>query len=116
MGGVRIQPAWNGWPPAEATDRTGVVRVTLGADRLPTSITVDEDWHAHLRPDAFARAVAQACQVAGERQFRAWVALPHEETGLDADDETSPRPNGAASGQSPPDVEALLADAIEVLR
>jgi hypothetical protein len=135
MGAVPVQPAWNGWPPADATDRTGVVRVTLGADRLPTSITVDEDWRTQLRPDGFARAVAQACQLAGERQFRAWAALPHDESDLDAEDDldadggaildadvTVPfhrgdqaRPNGG-SGQRPRDVEALLADAIEVLR
>jgi len=115
MGAVPVQPAWNGWPPADATDRTGVVRVTLGADRLPTSIAVDEDWRTRLPPEAFARAVAQACQLAGERQFRAWAALPHEESDLDADDAVADpaRPNGV---QRPRDAEAVLADAIELLR
>jgi len=57
----------------EGRDATGAVLVALGADGLPTSFDVDEDWRRLLRSSTVARAVEQALADASQRRMVSWV-------------------------------------------
>ncbi|MBO0868437.1 MAG: hypothetical protein J2P15_07715 [Micromonosporaceae bacterium] len=49
------------WPPGEATDASGTVRVVLAPDGLPRSIEVDPRWRRTVGCDGLAGAVTEAC-------------------------------------------------------
>jgi len=57
---------------AEAADRTGAVRVTLGQDGLPQSFLVSAQWRRELRSRSFGAAVTEACQEASRAWQAAW--------------------------------------------
>jgi hypothetical protein len=73
-------PGWYPVPAAEGADASGVVRVGVGPDGLPTSIEVDDDWTRWVRPEGIGRAVWQACEAARERQLWSWATEPFDET------------------------------------
>lgn len=52
------------YPRSDATDRSGMVRVSLARDGLPQAFWVSSQWRDRLAATAFARAVTQACQAA----------------------------------------------------
>lgn len=58
---------------SEGTDPSGMVRAVLGPDGLPESIRVSGYWKEKLPPDAFAAAVAGACQAATARRGQDWA-------------------------------------------
>lgn len=59
----------------KGTDRTGAVRVAVGADGLPESIQVDERWATQIRPHALGTAVTEAFQNAAHRRGEAWSRI-----------------------------------------
>jgi hypothetical protein len=60
---------------SEGTDPSGMVRAVLGPDGLPESIRVSGYWKEKLPPDAFAAAVAGACQAATVRRGQDWAEV-----------------------------------------
>lgn len=58
----------------EATDATGTIRVTLGPDALPVSMSVGADWRRAVGSERFAAAVVEACQAAAGARMAAWTA------------------------------------------
>ena len=58
---------------SEGTDPSGMIRAILGPDGLPESIRVSGYWKEKLPPDAFAAAVAGACQAATGRRGQDWA-------------------------------------------
>lgn len=57
---------------AEAADRTGALRVTLGPDGLPRSFLVSADWRHRLGSGSFGAAVTEACLAASQAWQAAW--------------------------------------------
>lgn len=60
---------------SEGTDPSGMVRAVLGPDGLPETIRVSGYWKEKLSPDAFAAAVAGACQAATVRRGEEWAGV-----------------------------------------
>jgi hypothetical protein len=63
---------------AEATDRSGAVRVVLGPDGLPKSVRVEPDWQRRLDPAVFGDAVVEAFQAAAGERMAAWSQTLHD--------------------------------------
>ncbi|OWV09581.1 hypothetical protein B5D80_09335 [Micromonospora wenchangensis] len=57
---------------ATGTDPSGAVRVTVGADGLPTVIRVESVWQHRVEPQDLGRAVTAALQDAVAEAQRAW--------------------------------------------
>ncbi len=55
------------------SDRTGWVKVVLGADGVPTEIRVRESWRQRLDPEELAGAVLEANTDAVREGMRAWT-------------------------------------------
>src|SRR5690242_2097388 len=53
---------------AEASDATGAVWATIGADGLPSSIWVQQDWGRRLPSERFGAAVMEAFAAATQRR------------------------------------------------
>jgi hypothetical protein len=60
---------------ATAHDPTGSVRVSIGADGLPTAIRIESDWQAQLAPQAVGDAVLAAFNAAVAEGMRAWAQV-----------------------------------------
>jgi hypothetical protein len=58
---------------SEGLDATGAVRVVIGADGLPLSIDVVDDWKRNVRPAAFAQAVQSAYRAGSNKRLKAWL-------------------------------------------
>ncbi|GLY01715.1 MULTISPECIES: hypothetical protein [Actinoplanes] len=58
---------------AEGSDESGRVTVTLGANGLPRSIRVRNDWTRYLRPDRLGSAVMDAATDALRRGMQDWA-------------------------------------------
>jgi hypothetical protein len=63
----------------EGIDASGSVRVMLGSDGLPESVSVDEDWTHRLRAHNFGRAVLEAAQAASDQRTARWSEAIAEE-------------------------------------
>lgn len=59
----------------EGSDRSGAVRVVVGADGLPESIQVDDRWQTRISPHALGAAVTEAAQEAARRRGEAWSRI-----------------------------------------
>lgn len=59
----------------EATDRTGTIRMTVGRDSLPETISVAGDWRRALDPGDVAAAVFGAYVACMERRSAAWTRV-----------------------------------------
>ncbi|MET0415226.1 MAG: hypothetical protein ABW022_04290 [Actinoplanes sp.] len=57
----------------EGTDRTGTVRVVLGADGIPTQVSVRDGWQQRLEPQELGAAVLGANNDALGSAMRAWA-------------------------------------------
>ena len=57
---------------AEGSDSTGAVWATVGADGLPSSIWVQDDWGRLLPGERFGAAVMEAFSAAAQRRLAAW--------------------------------------------
>ena len=57
----------------EAADASGAVRVAVGADGRPETITVEADWKRRLSAEAFGSAVVEAFAAASEQRTQAWA-------------------------------------------
>lgn len=98
-------------------DASGVVRMTLGADGLPSTIEVAAGWERALRPDQAAVAVAQAFADASGRRMAAWAEAlaaagfrPGAAAGAPPGVEEPTRPHVPPSGRTIDDVaEAMIA-------
>jgi hypothetical protein len=105
----------------QATDPSGVVQVTLGADGLPSSFEVDDGWTSSLHPTAFEGAVKAAFTAATTRRLADWAALLENIGEPVADDGEQPvavqpfqppaQPNGANRHR---DVGELLSDLLDI--
>jgi hypothetical protein len=58
---------------SEGTDRSGAITVRLGADGIPRSFRIAQDWHRRLAPGEFGPAVVEACQAAIGDRLSAWT-------------------------------------------
>jgi hypothetical protein len=56
----------------EGIDASGSVRVALGSDGLPETVSVDDDWTQRLRAHQFGRAVLEAAQAASDQRTARW--------------------------------------------
>jgi hypothetical protein len=56
----------------EGIDASGSVRVVLGPDGLPESVSVVDDWTHRLRAHQFGRAVLEAAQAASDQRTARW--------------------------------------------
>jgi hypothetical protein len=108
----------------ECTDASGAVRVTLGPDGLPASISVDEDWKRYLRADRFAGAVRQATDAAALHRTLAlaqalpnWpaVAAPAVPEGEIEPVPAAPAHRRDLSGVRPRDPGNVIAEALTIL-
>ena len=59
----------------EAADRTGTIRMTVGRDSLPETISVAGDWRRELDPGDVAAAVFGAYVACMERRSAAWTRV-----------------------------------------
>lgn len=58
---------------SEGADRSGMIRVTLDADGLPSSVRIEPGWQRRISPEAFGTAVVQAGQAAMGARLEAWA-------------------------------------------
>lgn len=97
---------------AEGTDRTGTVRVVVGADGLPAEIEVAPGWQEVLAETEFGRAVGDAFAAATRSRMAIWshaiTTSGWRERVEDLRDDAG-RPRSAAV--DPPAVDASPADA-----
>jgi hypothetical protein len=93
----------------EATDQSGAIRMAIGRDLQPATITVANDWAERLDPRALGAAVAEAYQACTQQLSAQWSqALEHQGfedrmerlNQLEAETENGPPPG--ASGTLPP--------------
>lgn len=63
---------------SEGTDRSGAVRMAIGRDLLPETITVVGDWAKRLNPRLVGAAVAEAYQACTARLTAQWAQTLQE--------------------------------------
>jgi hypothetical protein len=58
---------------SKGADTSGAVTVRLGADGIPQSFRIAQDWHRRLAPETFGLAVVEACQAAIGDRLSTWT-------------------------------------------
>jgi hypothetical protein len=64
-------------PRVQGTDSSAAIRVTLGADGVPTAITVVGDWPRRIGSASLATAVLQASHRAVQVRLQLWTQALH---------------------------------------
>jgi hypothetical protein len=99
---------------ADGADATGAVRVTLGPDGLPATVTVSGDWARLLRPAAVGGAVVEAYLVAARGRTAAWFSALDREgwpSTVEEPDPSPPEPPPAEPARR--DRNAIAADVLQ---